>query len=220
MVYTADPGEANAITFSFGKDQFNNDAYLVVDAPAVSITPVPPCQPGATQNAMSCPADGGGAQPPVTSLSASLGDGNDTITLLADLPTSIGAGGGQDTMTGGPAADFLRGGQGDDAVTGGGGNDQLVGDDPGVAGGGNDSLDGGAGNDSVDGEDGADTVTGGDGDDILSGGGGNDRLPADPRQDDLNGGGGGGAGGHTARPPPPAPLGRGAGAARPGAAGG
>src|SRR4051812_43522511 len=84
MIYTADPGESNAITFSFGKDQFNSDAYLVVDAPAVAITAVPPCQPGATQNEMSCPADGGGIQPPVTSLSASLGDGNDTITLLAN----------------------------------------------------------------------------------------------------------------------------------------
>jgi Ca2+-binding RTX toxin-like protein len=179
MVYTADPGESNAMTFSFGKDQLDNDAYLVVDAPAVDITPVPPCQPGAAQNEMSCPADGGGIRPPVTSLSASLGDGNDTVTLLANLPTSIGAGGGQDEMNGGPAADFLRGGQQDDKITGGGGNDQLVGDDPGVGGGGDDSLDGGEGNDSADGQDGADTVRGGNGDDSLNGGGGNDLFPAE-----------------------------------------
>lgn len=56
MIYTADPGEANAITFSFGQDQFGHDAYLVVDAPAA--------------------------------LSASLGDGNDTISIQAGIPTS------------------------------------------------------------------------------------------------------------------------------------
>jgi Ca2+-binding RTX toxin-like protein len=193
MIYTADPGESNVMTFSFGKDQFDNDAYLVVDAPAVSITAVPPCQPGATQNEMSCPADGGGIQPPVVSLSASLGDGNDTVTLLANLPTSIGAGGGTDTMSGGPAADFLRGGQQNDQITGGGGNDQLVGDDPGTAGGGDDALDGGGGNDTEDGQDGADTVRGGNGDDTLSGGGGNDLFPAEAGGDGtdvLNGGDG------------------------------
>src|SRR4051794_23449980 len=130
MVYTAGPGEANAITFSFGKDQFNNDAYLVVDAPAVSIPPVPPCQPGTTQNEMSCPADGGGAQPPVTSLSASLGDGNDSISIAANLPTSIGAGGGADTMVGGPAAGFLGGGQPDGRGPGGGGAPPLFGGGP------------------------------------------------------------------------------------------
>ena len=183
MVYTAAAGEANAVTFSFGTDQFDNPAYLVVDAPAVSITAVPPCQPGATQNEMSCPADGGGIQPPVTSFSASLGDSNDTITLLANLPTSIGAGGGADVMKGGPAADFLRGGQQNDTITGGAGNDQLVGDDPGTAGGGDDSLDGGDGNDTEDGQDGADTVRGGLGDDTLAGGGGNDVFPAEAASD-------------------------------------
>lgn len=189
MIYTADPGETNVMTFSFGKDQFNNDAYLVVDAPAVPITAVPPCQPGASQNEMSCPADGGGSRPAVVSLSANLGDGNDTVTVLANLPTAIGAGGGADVMTGGPAADFLRGGQQDDRIVGGDGNDKLIGDDLDPAlGGGNDSLDGGAGDDAVDGEDGADTVTGGDGNDSVTGGDGNDRILADNGQDDLIGG--------------------------------
>jgi Ca2+-binding RTX toxin-like protein len=184
MIYTADPGETNAITFSFGKDQFNNDAYLVVDAPAVAIDAVPPCQPGTSQNEMSCPADGAGIRPPVTSLSASLGDGDDKITLLANLPTSIGAGGGQDVMQGGPAADALRGGQGADNIDGSAGNDTIIGDDPidpnnpATFGGGNDVISGGEGNDTIDGEAGADDLRGYLGDDTINGGDGNDVIRA------------------------------------------
>lgn len=199
MIYTADPGESNAMTFSFGKDQFNNDAYLVVDAPAVAITAVPPCQPGAAQNEMSCPADGGGIRPAVTSLSASLGDGDDKITLLADLPTSIGAGGGQDVMQGGPAADALRGGQGDDNIDGSSGNDTIIGDDPvdpnnpATQQGGNDVISGGLGNDTIDGEAGADDLRGYLGDDTLNGGDGNDIMRANfgaDGSDVVNGGSG------------------------------
>jgi Ca2+-binding RTX toxin-like protein len=199
MVYTADAGESNAVTFSFGTDQFDNPAFLVVDAPAVQITPIPPCQPGAAQNEMSCPQDGGGIQPPVTSFSANLGDGDDTVTLLANLPTSIGAGGGADTMKGGPANDFLRGGQGKDSIDGGVGDDQLIGDDvinpadPTSAFGDDDTLNGGPGNDSMDGQAGSDTVRGGDGNDTLSGSGGNDVFPAEAGSDGadvLNGGDG------------------------------
>jgi Ca2+-binding RTX toxin-like protein len=193
MVYKTDSdgSEANSVTLTLVDDGFGNLFYLVVDAPPVTIAATPPCENGfnGEQNQMKCPADGGGT-PPVVAFSASLGDGNDSISIDTNIPTSIGAGGGADTMNGGPAADFLRGGQQDDNITGGGGNDQLVGDDPGVVGGGNDSLDGGVGDDTVDGQDGADTVTGGDGNDVLNGGGGNDRLLADVGQDDLNGGDG------------------------------
>jgi Ca2+-binding RTX toxin-like protein len=194
MTYTADPTESNNVVFTTGGDQFS-PTFLVQDAPAVDITPTPPCfNRDTTQlNIMECPQDGGGTGQ-VVLFSASLGDGNDTITIQTGLiPTSIGAGGGSDTMNGGPAADFLRGGQQNDTITGGGGNDQLVGDDPGVAGGGNDSLDGGAGNDTEDGQDGADTVRGGLGDDTLSGGGGNDVFPAEASADGtdvVNGGDG------------------------------
>jgi Ca2+-binding RTX toxin-like protein len=183
MIYTADAGESNAVTFT--TNQFGSPTFEVVDQPNVNIVPTPPCFNGGQDNIMECPQDGGGTGQ-VVLFQASLGDGNDTITLLANLPTSIGAGGGADTMTGGPAADFLRGGQQDDAITGGGGNDQLVGDDPGVAGGGNDALDGGDGNDTEDGQDGADTVRGGLGDDTLAGGGGNDLFPAEAVSDGVD----------------------------------
>ena len=199
MVYRtdADGSEANNVTLTLVDDGFGNLFYLVVDAPVVQIAATPPCENGfnGEKNQMKCPANGGGQPPPVR-FSASLGDGNDSITLVADIPTSIGAGGGADTMNGGPAADFLRGGQQNDKITGGGGNDQLIGDDPvdpanpATAQGGDDSLDGGAGNDSVDGQAGADTLTGGDADDVLNGGDGNDRLLADLGADDLNGGNG------------------------------
>jgi Ca2+-binding RTX toxin-like protein len=190
MIYTADAGESNAVTFT--TNEFGSPTFEVIDQPTVTITPTPPCFNGGQDNIMECPQDGGGTGQ-VVQFSASLGDGNDTITLLANLPTSIGAGGGADVMNGGPAADFLRGGQQNDKITGGGGNDQLVGDDPGTAGGGDDALDGGEGNDTEDGQDGADTVRGGNGDDVLSGGGGNDLFPSEAAADGtdvLNGGDG------------------------------
>jgi Ca2+-binding RTX toxin-like protein len=192
MVYTAANGESNSAVVRL-VNRSGTDYYEVFDAGAV-ITAQTPCldqsQGAPNANTMQCPVN------LVQSMSASLGDGNDSISVETPLPTSIGAGGGADTMTGGPAADYLRGGQGDDTVTGGGGNDQLIGDDPkdpanpATLLGGNDSLDGGAGDDSVDGEAGADTLTGGDGNDVLNGSEGNDRLLADGGQDDLNGGDG------------------------------
>jgi Ca2+-binding RTX toxin-like protein len=199
MVYRTDSdgAEVNNVTLTLVDDGFGNLFYLVVDSPPVTIAATPPCENGfnGEQNQMKCPANGGGQPPPVR-FSASLGDGNDSITLIADIPTSIGAGGGTDTMTGGPAADFLRGGQQNDKITGGGGNDQLIGDDPkdpanpATLQGGDDTLDGGPGDDTVDGEAGADSVAGGDGSDILNGSEGNDRLLADGGPDDLNGGDG------------------------------
>ena len=183
MNYTA-AGETNLVTLQFVDRGFGDTVFQVVDQPAVTIDAQAPCfNDGGQPNVMDCPTDGGFTNVPVALFTASLGDGNDRIELLANLPTSIGAGGGADVMKGGPAADFLRGGQQDDTITGGNGNDQLVGDDPNVAGGGNDSLDGGEGNDSADGQDGADTIRGANGDDVLAGGGGNDVFPAEAGSD-------------------------------------
>src|SRR3954469_697815 len=131
MDYTADAGESNNIVFTV--NDFGEPTFEVQDAPNVVIAAASPCFNGAAQNIMECPQDGNGSGA-ITLLTASLGDGNDTITLQANLPTSIGAGGGTDTMNGGPAADALRGGQQDDLVNGGGGADQIVGDDPGTDG--------------------------------------------------------------------------------------
>src|SRR4051812_1538545 len=184
MDYTADPGESNQIVFTV--NDAGEPTFEVRDAPGVNIAAQSPCFNFGANNVMDCPQDGNGSGA-ITLLTASLGDGNDTITLLANLPTSIGAGGGADTMNGGPAADFLRGGQQDDLVNGGGGADQIVGDDPGTDGGGNDQLDGEGGNDSIDGQDGNDTIAGGDGNDALHGGNGGDVLVGDLGADTLNG---------------------------------
>ncbi len=81
------------------------------------------------------------------------GAGNDTINAAADTwGTSIDAGAGNDTITGGSGNDTLNGGLGDDTIYGGAGND---------------IIDGGAGNDLIRGGAGADTLTGGGGTDTL-----------------------------------------------------
>src|SRR5204863_7426899 len=96
-----------------------------------------------------------------------------------NLPSSIGAGGGDDTINGGPASDpSLRGGDGNDTINGGAGSDTLWGDNTNNAGpGGNDTLRGGDGNDTFNGEAGDDTFvaeSGDDGADVLNGGPGTD----------------------------------------------
>src|SRR4051794_13201672 len=159
LIYTDTDNEVNNIVFTVSDT--GEPTYRITDQPGVFITANSPCfKPvGGADNVMECPQDGNGSGA-ITLLQASLGDGNDSISLQANLPSSIGAGGGKDQMDGGPAADFLRGGQQDDIINGGGGADQLVGDDPGVAQGGNDQLDGGPGNDTIDGQAGIDTMAG------------------------------------------------------------
>src|SRR4051794_14883311 len=153
MVYNGDPGETNRAVVTLEVDQFSNANFQVVD-PGVTIFAQSPCFQGANNSTMQCPADF------VADFSASLGDGDDSIRVLADLSTSIGAGAGADTMVGGPAPDYLRGGQGGDSIDGGADDDLIIGDDPDGAAGGNDSLSGGAGNDSIDGQPGDDTIRG------------------------------------------------------------
>src|SRR3954451_19335415 len=124
MNYTADAGESNQVVFTV--NDVGEPTFEVQDAPGVAIQAVSPCFNGAAPNIMECPQDGNGSGA-ITLLTVSLGDGNDSISLLANLPTSVGAGGGNDSMNGGPAADFLRGGQGSDTINGANGPDQLVG---------------------------------------------------------------------------------------------
>ena len=153
MIYTAGAGESNNVVFTTA--QFGSPTFEVRDAAGVSITPTPPCFNGGTNNVMECPQDGGGTGQ-VVQLQASLGDGNDTMTVQANLPTSIDAGGGNDTISGGPAADTENGQDGADTISGGAGDD---------------TLNGGAGNDLLlaeAGADGTDSLSGGDGVDTAS----------------------------------------------------
>jgi len=135
-----------------------------------------------------------------------------------NLPVTVQAGKGNDTIVSGPGADSLvggagndmiRGGAGADVIIGGDGNDDLGGgpDDDTILGGfGNDAVLGGAGTDRIFGlsSDGVplppglsdfDTLAGGAGDDILGGGpnadilyGGNDFEGINSGNDILNGG--------------------------------
>ena len=185
--YRGEGTESNrAVVTLENVSQFSQGDYQVVD-PGANITPTPPCQPGPNSNVMTCPAED------VADFTASLGDGNDSIQVLANLTTSIGAGPGIDTMLGGPLADNLRGGQDADTIDGGTGDDVIIGDDPDVPAGGNDSISGGAGNDKIDGQAGDDVVRGSDGNDQLSGSAGDDSFPAEAAldgTDDVRGGDG------------------------------
>jgi Ca2+-binding RTX toxin-like protein len=84
------------------------------------------------------------------------GDGNDSLTVLAQLGEVAAVG-----LDGGPGDDVLTGADSNDTLSGGDGNDRLVGA------GGADVLNGGAGNDTL-------VWNNGDGSDILNGDAGND----------------------------------------------
>ena len=107
------------------------------------------------------------------------------------VPTTIMAGGGNDTVLGGDEPDSIIGGNGNDCLSGGGGNDTLNGQA------GHDTLLGGDGDDVLRDTGGHNSLNGGDGNDILydpqgpdtmMGGSGNNaffvyRLKGDPVND-------------------------------------
>ena len=68
----------------------------------------------------------------------SLGDGDDTLSLVTSLPATIDGGPGADVLNGAGGADALTGGGGDDTLRGGAGGDSFTGGD------GSDTLDYGA----------------------------------------------------------------------------
>jgi len=95
----------------------------------------------------------------VQSISVLAGDGNDRVTIGADVGVPV-------TVDGGSGDDVLIGG--DVTLIGGVGNDYLYGSS------GSDNLDGGSGNDTLYGLDGDDTLAGGgDDDEIYAGSGRN-----------------------------------------------
>ena len=135
-------------------------------------------------------------------------DQDDSIITVASTPVEFEGLGGDDSLTGGPAADLLIGGDGDDdlfggedadTLQGGAGRDLVVGeagDDLLEGGAGADDLIGSLGNDILFGalrsgsvpNDGNDTLTGADGNDFLSGQDGNDVLDPGDGEDTIIGG--------------------------------
>ena len=130
--------------------------------------------------------------------SATLGGGNDELTLGADNllqydSATVDGGAGNDTLIGVspvnqpfPDVDAFSGGAGDDTIKGNEGNDALSG------GPGTDTIQGGPGNDTIQGDDGPDNLYGGPGDDSENGGPGSDHFAgtqdADPGNDTFIGG--------------------------------
>jgi len=135
------------------------------------------------------------AQCPVATTTVDLGDGDDTLTLGAGLPSlTIHGGAGTDRLnfagrtdpvsvtlggaTPGLAVDTVEN------VTGGDGSDKVVGD------GAVNDIVGGAGNDRLSGGDNGDQLSGGSGVNVLRGGAGDDALQAGGEGDTLVGGSG------------------------------
>ena len=174
-----------------------NTDFRVEDTGA-TVTPVGTCVADGA-NAALCPMAG------VTLFDASMGNGDDqvtvapTITVAADLE----GGNGNDTLKGGAAADALKGEGNDDTLQGFGGSDDLDGGtgggdsvlyaERGAGQGINVTLDSGTDNDGGSGGTEGDHVvqtehvTGGAGDDALTGNNGGNNLSGGPGCDTLTG---------------------------------
>jgi uncharacterized delta-60 repeat protein len=120
----------------------------------------------------------------VASIHVATGADWDTITNTSNIPSTIEAGDGDDSVYGGSAADRLDGGMGDDVLWGNDGNDRIAGDD------GSDHLYGGGGNDKIYGGAQGDFIRGNAGRDVLYGNGGNDRIYGGASADRIYGQGG------------------------------
>jgi Ca2+-binding RTX toxin-like protein len=129
---------------------------------------------------------GGGVDTVLASVSFTLRNGLENLTLTGNGDTSGRGNDAANVVTGNGGANLLEGKGGADTLFGAGGADTLEG------GNGNDELNGGAGYDSLFGGAGADVLRGGAGADTLNGGAGADLLRGGAGQDvfvfDRNGG--------------------------------
>ena len=160
VVYLADPGEANVLTFS----PVGND--VVVDD-SVPIVPGPGCVQGSDNTIAVCTG------PNLTRIDADMGDMSDTVTSAGLIGATLRGGAGDDVMTGSDGNDALFGDAGIETISGGLGDDQI---------------DGGDGDDTLRGQEGRDVMRGGDGVDQIEGDDGNDQIDGGAGADTLNGG--------------------------------
>jgi Ca2+-binding RTX toxin-like protein len=158
-----------------------NGSWLVTDlSTEVFVVAGPGCQTTTDVRTVLCPVAEG------DQFAIYTGNGDDHVTIEADVPTLVCGGPGDDRFTGGPARDTFVGGDGNDSATGGGGLDHLIGDEGcGVL---DDSV-GTPGRNVLDGEDGPDVIVGGEGADVLYGGGDQDVLLGDGEAADIPKGG-------------------------------
>ncbi len=168
LIYTAAPGETNAVSIAP-----SSDGWTVDDSGAtISLgSPSAHCVLNTPHEADCANTDGVES---VGRMVVNLGDGNDSFDADSSIPTPMVVLGqsGDDTIDTGAGADFIVGGAGDDSLDGHGGDDLIT---------------GGIGGDSLYGDLGNDELGGGPGDDFLDGGAGNDRLNGGSGADGMNG---------------------------------
>lgn len=125
VMFRAEPGEANRVTFARTMDVMlvrDAGATLAAGRGCTSLSP----------SDVACDVLGG-------RIDARLGDGDDTIAVHTATAASVTGGPGADVLHGGEGNDTIAGGEGDDVLRGGSGKDRLTGG-PGA-----DSLGGGRG---------------------------------------------------------------------------
>lgn len=133
LSYVASGPESSMVTVTSG-----GGAIVIADQGVQSITAGSGCRSTGVRQ-VSCPADA------IASISADLGDGDDTISVaLFFTPATVHGGPGSDTISGSAVDDALYGDGGSDTISGGWGNDRL---------------DGGSEADRLYGNGGSDTVT-------------------------------------------------------------
>ena len=114
-----------------------------------------------------------------------LGVGDDRVATtsgsIINIPFTVFAGFGNDTIGGSNVKDRLVGDKGNDSMFGGGGDDLIQGQD------GDDHLFGDGGKDGIEGGEGIDDCHGGTGDDFIAGQDGNDSLFGDDGNDTIFG---------------------------------
>ncbi|HTE60729.1 MAG TPA: hypothetical protein VK631_10300, partial [Solirubrobacteraceae bacterium] len=111
LVFAANPGEANDVTFSAaGANVVVTDAGAALIAGAGCTTDNP--------NQVTCPN--------VVRLTVTLGDGDDHLRNTTSLPSHVQGGLGSDIIEGGAGDDVLLGEGGADQIYGGDGNDTIT----------------------------------------------------------------------------------------------
>jgi Ca2+-binding RTX toxin-like protein len=169
MTWTADAAVDDSVSFtqSAGVQTVTVSSPSAGDTLALGSDPATDCVLDTAADTVTCAN--------VSAVSADAKDGNDYVDAsgLTDIPITVDAGSGDDTINGGGAPDTINGGDGNDHAYGGDGND---------------TLDGGAGADGINGDNGDDTIDGGAGDDGISGGNGNDTIAAGAGTDGADGG--------------------------------
>lgn len=110
------------------------------------------------------------------------GWGNDLINISLDLPVTIKAGLGDDTIFSGSGNDEIHAGEGYDEIHAGAGNDTVYAKNQ------NDTVYGDAGDDYIEGNGKADMLYGGDGQDTIYGNAGDDYIDGGGKADLLYGG--------------------------------